>query len=370
MSAAHRETGHGESTDTAKAALPRARHATIRDVSRLAEVSRMTVSRTLSNPELVKPATRARVLQAVSDLGYVPDRAAGSLTTRRTGFVALILPTLTNINFSMVAHGLTGAVRAKDFHLLIAYNDYSMAEEEAQLRNLLARRPEAIVLTGGSHSRATNAMLARSDIPVIEIAADPAAAIQHAVGVSNHRAGQLAAQYLIGQGFTKIGALASLPGPDLADHRGEARILGFEEELRHCGLSTDRVLRSGTAPVSYKHGASAIATLLERHPDTEAVFCVSDLSAVGAIMECQRRGIAVPDDLSIMGFGDFDIGRITNPALTTIQVDFHDLGRRAGDLVIELLATLQVETRSTIDVGCTLLKRGSVGAARGAGATA
>ena len=89
--------------------------------------------------------------------------------------------------------------------------------------------------------------------------------------------------------------------------------------------------------MSYDHGAAAIGTLLDAHPDVEAVFCISDLSAVGAVMECQRRGIAVPDRLSVMGFGDFDIGRVINPALTTIRVDFLDLGRRTGELVLRLL---------------------------------
>ena len=134
------------------------RRPTIREVSRLAGVSHMTVSRVIRDLDLVQPETRARVHKAIADLGYVPDRAAGSLASRRTGFIGLILPTLTNTNFAAVAHGLTEALRPADFDLLIAYTEYSVSEEERQLRGLLARRPEAIVLTGSMHSRGASKM--------------------------------------------------------------------------------------------------------------------------------------------------------------------------------------------------------------------
>lgn len=349
------------------AALPDARPAdgpvgrsTIRDVARVANVSRMTVSRALKEPDLVKAETRQRILDAVAELAYVPDRAAGSLSTRRTGFVGLVLPTLTNATFAMVAHGLTEVLKDEDFHLLIGYSRYSLEEEENQIRNLLERRPEAIVLFNTVHSRAATAMLMREEVPVIEVADCPERAIQHAVGYSNYNTGRTAARYLIGRGFRRIGALGSLPLGDRADHRGESRIRGFEDELRLNGLSTDHVLRQGDAPVCFEHGGAAIASLLDRTPDLEAVFCVSDLCAVGAIMECQRRGIDVPNQLSVMGFGDFDIGRVINPALTTLRVDFFDIGRRAGQLALDLLSNKTDPAPKLFDVDISLIERASV----------
>lgn len=333
---------------------------TIRDVSRLAGVSRMTVSRVISEPQLVVPATRERVQKAIDDLGYVPDRAAGSLSSKRTGFIALMLPTLTNANFSLVAHGLTEVLRQHDFHLLIAYTDYDMAEEERQLANLLARRPEAIVLSSAVHSRIGSRMLMNADIPVIEISDLPSNPTQHAVGFSNYEAGRLAARYLIERGFGKIGAVGAQREGDVGDHRGDARLRGFEDELRYSGRPTDLVLRHGRAPVSYDQGAKAIGVLLEKEPGLDAVFAVSDLSAVGVVMECQRRGIDVPGRLSVMGFGDFEIGREINPPLTTIHVDFHALGRRAGELIIDLLSRDDDENAQFIDVGMSVIERSSV----------
>jgi LacI family gluconate utilization system Gnt-I transcriptional repressor len=340
---------------------PRKKTPTIGDVSRLAGVSRMTVSRVIRSPAMVVAATRERVNKAITDLGYVPNRAAGSLSSRRTGFIALMLPTLTNANFSAVAHGLTESLREADFHLLIACTDYSLDEEERQLRNLLARRPEAIVLTGAVHRRSAARLLIAADVPVVEIADLPSRPIEHAVGFSNYQAGRTAARHLIGKGFKRIGAVASSNEGDVIDHRGEERMRGFEDELRLSDLSTEHVLRHGLAPVSYDHGAASARLLLARKPRVEAVFAASDLSAVGFVMECQRRGVDVPRDLSVMGFGDFEIGREINPPLTTVHVDFRALGLRTGQMLLEVLASGDEEVAPRIvDVGLSVVERASV----------
>lgn len=333
---------------------------TIRDVSKLAGVSHMTVSRAIRNPDLVLPETRKRVQRAINELGYVPDRAAGSLVSRRTGFVALMLPTLTNTNFAAVAHGLTEALRPVDYDLLIAYTNYSLDEEQRQLRSLLSRRPEAIVLTGGARNSADSTLdlLLSAKIPVIDIADLPNDPIEHVVGFSNFEAGRTAARYLIARGFQRIGAVASSKHGDVTDLRGEERMRGFEEELRRAGRPTELVLRHGSAPVSFNHGATVTPLLVERGLD--AVFAVSDLSAVGVVMECQRRGVRVPHDVSIMGFGDFEIGREINPSLTTIHVDFHALGDRTGHLIRELLAGGSNQSPRVIDVGLKIIERSSV----------
>jgi LacI family gluconate utilization system Gnt-I transcriptional repressor len=348
-------------TSQAKAIRTRSKRPTIRDVAKLAGVSRMTVSRVVTDPDLVLPATRDRVNKAIADLGYVPDKAAGSLSSRKTGFIALMLPTLTNANFAAVAHGLTESLRDAGYHLLIAYTEYDMAEEERQLRNLLARRPEAIVLTGATHNRDATRLLLASDIPIIEIADLPSSPIEHVIGFSNLEVGRTAARYLIERGFTRIGAIAGSAEGEVIDHRGEERLRGFEEELRLSGRSTEAVLRHGRAPLSYAHGAEAVGVLLDKLPDTQAVFAVSDLSAVGAVMECQRRGLSVPGDVSIMGFGDFEIGAAINPPLTTIHVDFTQLGQRTGQALIDILRDGDPERPHRVDVGLRVVERQSVG---------
>lgn len=329
---------------------------TMRDVSRLARVSAMTVSRVLADPESATPATRERVLAAVEQLGYVPDMVAGALSSRRTHFIGLILPTLTNSNFGDTAQGLSAELAADRAQLLIGYTLYRGKEEERLVRTLLGRRPDALVIAGNVHSTATRRMLDQSGIPVVEIWETTAQPLYRTVGFSNYETGRAAARHLIELGHRRIGAIGTKVAPDICDYRGEARLKGFAAALREAGIADDLVLRVDPAPAAYGQGARAMGLLLERAPEVEAVFAVSDLSAMGALMECRRRGIDVPGQVSLMGFGDFEIGRISCPSLTTISVDAEGIGRRAGQLIRCLLGGAAEEPRE-IDVGFTLHPR-------------
>jgi LacI family gluconate utilization system Gnt-I transcriptional repressor len=331
---------------------------TMRDVARLAGVSAMTVSRAMHNAAPVASGTRARIAAAIAKLGYVPDRAAGSLATRRSGFIAAVLPTLTNANFADTAVALTETIREANYQLLIGYTMYSESEEETVTRALLARRPEAIVVVGDRHARGTRQLLMNAGIPVVQLWADPARAIEHAVGFSNHEVGRAAARLLTGLGHRRIAAIAAAGDADARDHRGEERLAGFAAHLRERGLRDDLLIRDGPVPFGYRQGASAMAALLRRAPDVEAVFVISDLGAVGALMECQRRGVRVPDDVSLVGFGDFDIAAQCVPALTTVAVDAAAMGRRAGRLLLDLLGSVPAAPQR-IDVGFSVIRRDS-----------
>ncbi len=348
------------------------RKTTLRDVSLLAGVSRMTVARVLKRSDLVLPATRTRVEEAVATLGYVPDRAAGSLSTRRSGFVGLVVPTLNNGNFASLAEGLTEALRPAGYEVLIGYTTYSAAEEERTIRTMLARRPEALVLAATSHSPATRRLLEHERPPVIEIAELPSRPLAHAIGVCNEEVGRAAADTLLGLGHRRLGAIGPGRAGDRIDTRGEARLHGFVAAVREAGLPTVVALAEGGLPNSYSHGASAMAVLLSQAPEVEAVFAISDLSAVGALMECQRRGIPVPDRISLLGFGDFEVGQQLVPPLSTIATDFPGMGRSAGRMIIDLLsaATTSPALDRRLDIGFKLLARGTTRATtRDTGAT-
>jgi LacI family gluconate utilization system Gnt-I transcriptional repressor len=341
----------------------RPRQATMADVARLAGVSTMTVSRLLANPAAVSGETGERIRQAIERLGYVTDRVAGSLSSRRTGFVAAVLPTLANTNFADTAHGLTEALRPRGYQLLIGYTMYDMHEEERIVRAMLARRPEALVLAETLHTKATTQLLLGAGIPIVEIWERPERPVDRAVGFSNAEAGRAAARHLIELGHRRIAALGPADDGPACDQRAMRRLDGFAAMLREAGLSDELVIRDGPTPFSFAEGAAALARLLERAADVTALFAVSDLSAVGALMECQRRGVGVPDRLSIMGFGDFEIGRVCVPSLTTVGVDARAIGEEAGRLILELLDADQVAGSLTrpaaLDLGFVVIERGS-----------
>ncbi|BAF88609.1 transcriptional regulator [Azorhizobium caulinodans ORS 571] len=338
---------------------PLTRKPTMRDVSRLAGVSTMTVSRVLADPETVSRETRSRVLAAVEQLGYVPDRVAGSLSSRRTNVVAAILPTLTNVNFADTAHALTEVLRPADYQLLIGYTMYRLDEEERLLRAMLPRRPDAVVVASSVHTKTASQMLLRAGVPVVEIWDNPGQPIDHAVGFSNYEVGRAAAHHLISLGHRRIGALGPGRDGEARDFRGEDRMKGFAAALREAGLSDEWVLHFGDVPVAFDHGRQSFAAMLERAPDVEALFAVSDISAWGALMECQRRGIRVPDDLSLLGFGDFDFGRQCVPMLSTMGIDARAIGTAAGELLMRLLHddSGAAAAPERIDVGFRLIER-------------
>lgn len=342
-------------------AVPLPRKATMRDVSRLAGVSQMTVSRVLAEPDRVTETTRKRVMEAIEQLSYVPDRVAGSLSSRRTNFVTAILPTLTNSNFADTAQGLAEALRPKGYQLLIGFTMYKLAEEERIIRAMLERRPDAIVVAGTVHTKAATEMLLRAAIPIVEIWGKPDKPIDHSVGFSNYEVGRAAARYLLSLGHRRIGALGSRTDAEAVDLRGERRLAGFSAALREAGVSDELIIREGTAPVSHDHGARTMSILLDRAPDVEAVFAVSDVSAFGALMECHRRGIQVPAQLSLMGFGDFDIASQTVPPLTTIRVGGGEIGVRTGELLLDLFDKTDPPPHpiraSCVDVGFKLIER-------------
>ena len=349
----------------AQRAAALSRKPTMKDVARLAGVSPMTVSRVLAQPGAVTEQTRARVERAVSQLGYTPDRIAGSLSSKRSGFIGAVLPTLVNPNFADTAHGLTQAIKKSGYQLLIGYSSYRLEEEDAVVGSMLARRPEAMVLTGGHHSRKTAQSLRTADIPIVETWDLPARPIGHVVGFSNVAVGRAITHHLIDRGHRRIAFLGPPDIEGFRDFRGEERLNGCLAELRAAGLPDDLIIRHGDGPVGISHGAGAISEVLALGWQTDAIVAVSDLSAAGAIMECQRRGICVPRDLAVAGFGDFEIAGQLVPSLTTVRVHCTDIGERTGSLLTRILGDpeeLELEPQS-IDLGFQIIERDSTAGA-------
>ena len=307
---------------------------TMQDVAKLARVSTMTVSRALKDGASIAPETRSKIMKAVEDLGYVLDQSAGSLSSKRTGFVAALIPSINNSNFADTARGLTEALQGSGLQLLLAYTDYSIDTEEQLIESLLRRRPEAIVVTGGKHTARGRKLLKQSGIPVVETWDLPSDPVCHVVGFSNAEASAALVRHLHKKGYSKI---AFIGGTTNRDTRGADRRAGYEAAMAELGLAERRVISFGTPPISIKQGGEAIARLIEQWPDVEAAICVSDLSAFGALVECQRRKWAVPGRIALAGFGDFEISSCCYPTLTTVGVNCYEIGNRTGKLLLRAI---------------------------------
>lgn len=339
-------------------ALPAPRRwVTMQEVAAAAGVSTITVSRALRSPEKVKAATRARVDAAVRALGYVPDRVAGSLSSRESRLVAALVSTLAGSVFASTVDGLSAVLREAGHQLLLGTTDYSRDSEETLVATALGRRPDGIVLTSGDHTPAARAMLAGAGIPIVEIWELPDAPIDMAVGFSNTEAGRAIARFLHDTGRRRIGFVGG-PGPEEGDRRGRLRRDGYAAALAELGLGPPRWVSDGREDSIVERGARSLAALLERWPDTDAVFCSSDAAALGALGEARRRGITVPETLAIAGFGDFEFAGEAGLGLTTVRIPGHAIGAEAGRL---LLARKRGEPvpEPVRDLGFEVVRRGT-----------
>lgn len=335
----------------AKAATRAAAPVQMEHVARLAGVSMMTVSRAIREPGKVATATRERVEAAIAKIGYVPNLTAGSLASNRSHIVAAIVPTIDNSIFAETMRGLTETLAAGGYQLLLGQTGYDEHAEEALVAAFLGRRVDGMVITGVSHSALTRQRLARAGIPVVEtwdLTPDP---IDMVVGFSNRDAGRAIARYLLEKGHRRLGFAGG------GDDRTRSRLAGFEAAIRRVkGACLTRVLMP--AGTSFRGGRTAVGELLAQDPKLQAIFCSNDALAVGALMECHRRGIHVPDELAIAGFADLDIAAEVEPALTSVQVRSRTIGEDAANM---LLARLRGDTITAAvrDLGFTVVPRAS-----------
>ncbi|MEP2781289.1 MAG: LacI family DNA-binding transcriptional regulator [Pseudoruegeria sp.] len=307
---------------------------TMRDVAKAAGVSRMTVSRALKKNSPISAETREHILKIVRELNYVPDQMAGSLTTKKSGFVATLLPSLNNLHFAQTVQGLTEELEKIDLQILLGHTGYSSEREEHLVEALLRRRPEAMVLSYDGHTERTYELLSSVDIPIIEIWERPERAMGHTVGFSNEHAAFRMTQALIAKGYKSITFLGE---EDEAWTRGAARRKGFVAAMKAAGLDGDRVMKFGAPPLSIELGAQAGEQIMAAWPDTDCIFCVSDLAAFGVQSYLLAKGLRVPEDVAIAGFGNFEVSRFASPSITTVMVEPLIIGRETGALIARLL---------------------------------
>ena len=318
----------------------------------------MTVSRALRENSPVSSETRQRILQVVRDMNYVPDQVAGSLTTKRSGFVAVLVPSLNNLHFAETVQALTEELEKIGKQILLGYTDYSVEREEKLVESMMRRRPEAIILSYDGHSDRTIRLLSETNVPVIELWERPDNPIAHTIGFSNCDAAAEMTQALIQKGYRNI---AFLGEADDAWTRGAARRRGFTQAMSSAGLSAHRILQLGKPPLSIQDGAVATPELLKRFPDVDCIFCVSDVPAFGVLSALAGLQKTVPDDIGVAGFGNFEVSRFSKPSISTVIVDPGRIGQATGALLSELFAeTDTVNTVSrTVSVKAELCFRGS-----------
>lgn len=332
------------------------------DVARRAGVSMITVSRMLREPERVAASTRERIEKAIEDIGYVPNLVAGGLASTQTRIVAAVLPYFQQGGFELV-HGLSDSLSRNGLCLLLGNSDGTSAEEDEIARILLGYRPAGLVIQGASHTGNAANLLRRANIPIVETDSLPEHPIDMCVGYSNKDAAKAAVEHLIGRGRKRIGLLIANPKDeprrvlDLGGYldRHAMRAEGYREALDEAGIAFDSGLVAQTN-FTIADGRRAFIQLITETPDLDAVFCAHDIWAMGAVFECQRRGIGVPDDMAVCGFGDLEFAAEIIPSITTIHLPRYQVGATAANLINARLNGEEIE-RPIVDVGFELVER-------------
>lgn len=304
------------------------------DVARAAGVSRMTVSRALRSDSPVSDQTRARILKIVRKLNYVPDQSAGTLSTRRSGFAATLVPSLNNLHFAESVQALNEQLEQIGLQMVLGHTGYSAEREEALIESMLKRRPEVIVLPFDGHTPRTIKLLKQANVPVIEQWEVPSRPVGYTVGFSNWQAAHKMTSALIERGYKNI---AFVGESEDAWTRGAARRAGFEDAMQSAGLSAHRMVRYGKPPISIEDGFHIGSGFSQHFADTDCIFCVSDAPAFGVLSALKSQQIRVPDDIAVVGFGDFEVSRFSSPTISTVEVDPRGIGRRTGELIRRLL---------------------------------
>lgn len=324
----------------------------MRDLARAVGVSSMTVSRALRGDATVSDETRQKVEAAARDLGYVYDLTAQAFRTKKSGFVAVTLPSLNSANFAETYGALSAGT---DMQLLLGATNYDMAQEEEAVRQLLTRNPEALILTGGHHTDTTRELVTGRGVPVIEIWDLPSQPLGHCVGFSNADAMGGLVAHLAHAGRWRIGFIGASEGRDF---RGAERRKGAEAAAKALGLPPITFLDAGPAPISMRHSAALLDEMgAARVAEFDALIGVADPVAFGALSACQRMGLRVPDDIAIAGFGNFEIASVCAPRITTVDVHSGKIGeetaRLLGDLLEGDLPPQRIDVGARVVVGET-----------------
>ncbi|MCC8977157.1 LacI family DNA-binding transcriptional regulator, partial [Bradyrhizobium brasilense] len=307
--------------------------------------SSITVSRVVRMPDLVAPETRARVEQAMRDLGYIPNLVAGALASARTNSVGVLVPTIANSIFADTVQGLSDKLEPLGFSVILAQSRYDAEREDRMLAALLSRRPEAIIMVGSPATEEGSRLLRNARIPIVETWDLPANPIDAVAGFDNYKAGVAVAKHLVAQGRKQLAFI----GGD--DPRGTRRWFGFRDEALASGLAEPRRLI-----LDRKDSGSVAAHA--RLPGVDAVFAANDAHAIGFMSGLRKAGLlrdgpASAQPVAVIGLGDLEMGQLISPTLSTISVHGDAIGRTAATL------TLERGGERRVDLGFELVLRDS-----------
>ncbi len=322
---------------------PDSRHnLTLRDVSEASGVSEMTVSRVLRNRGEVSDRTRAKVLEAARQLGYVPNKIAGALASNRVNLVGVIIPSLSNMVFPEVMMGISRVLDDTPLQPVVGVTEYRPEKEEEVIFEMLSWRPSGLIVAGLEHTDAAIAMMRNSGVPIVEIMDVDGDAIDACVGISHTRAGRETAKEILKRGYRNIGFLGTkMP----LDHRARKRFEGFRSVLQEAGVSlqAEEYYSGGSA---LKKGREMTRTILSENKDLDFLYYSNDMIGAGGLLYCIEEGLEVPKKMGLAGFNGVELIEGLPIQLATLDSCRAEIGKAAAQIIADALVGRDESTRS------------------------
>ncbi|AZV78916.1 LacI family DNA-binding transcriptional regulator [Parasedimentitalea marina] len=318
---------------------------TLADVARLAKVSTATVSRCLNSPDRVIEKTRTKVLAAVRDLGYAPNFNARALAAKHTNTIGAIIPTMENAIFARALQAFQEELGGSGVTLLVASSSYRADLEEEQIRTLVSRGADGILLIGYHRDPKIYEFLQRQGVPIVVAwVFDPQADVL-TVGFDNFTAMKALADKVISMGHRRIATITA--NPEYNDRASE-RLRGIRAAMSEAGISaTDLSIVESAYGID--EGGKALEQILAQPVRPSVVMCGNDVLAVGAIARAKELGLRVPEDISVTGFDDIEIAKISSPPLTTVHVPHRRMGKEAARMLINLVNATKDQKNTLIE---------------------
>lgn len=321
---------------------------TLDDVAKLAGVSTATVSRCLNAPDRVVEKTRAKVLNAVDQLGYTPNFGARAMAANRTHTIGAIIPTMENAIFARGLQAFQEVLHTRGYTLLVSSTGYQAEVEAEQIRALVARGADGLLLIGYERDASVYEYVRGQSVPALIAWAFDAKSPYPSIGFDNRVSMQRLAAKVVALGHRDIAMISgATPGND----RALGRLQGIRDGMAEAGLDPGS-LRVIETSYEIENGATAFAQLMAEQRRPTAVMCGNDVLAVGALRRARDMRLRVPDDVSITGFDDIELASIVSPLLTTVHVPHREMGATAARMLVDMVegrgAGVSVELQSSL----------------------
>lgn len=308
--------------------------ATIKDIAKLAQVSTATVSKVVNcKDEKISSATRERIMGIIEELGYVPNRIASSMVTKRTKTIGLIIPDIANPFFPEIARGAEDLAKKKGYTLILCNSDNDLEKEDTYIDMLQEKMVDGIIFTASSNRSEVSLALNKSSIPVITVDREiDGLKSQKIILVNNEIDAFNATTHMIDCGYKKI---LHISGP-MASKPAQERYKGYLRALEEKRMKPeDNHLITGR--YSGEWGFDTVQNLVSKGIDFDGIFCGNDLIALGALKALHSNNIDVPNHVGLVGYDDIYMSQMVTPELTTVKQPNYEMGYQAAEMLLRMI---------------------------------